>query len=115
MYNGPLFYPDPIFGWTSYAVLLGFLAIATYTDVRKLIIPKTLTLPMLGVGLIFSIVRGIWMGSVLQGSSEGVVWHFARSPGLGMVDGLICAWRDSWPASSCLSSCGGWGLCGAAT
>jgi len=91
MYNGPLFYPDPIFGWISYAVLLGFLAVATYTDVRTLVIPKTLTLPMLGVGLIFSVVRGFWMGSVLEGSSEGVVWHFARSPWLGMLDGFLCA------------------------
>jgi prepilin peptidase CpaA len=90
--QGPFFYPDPIFGWTFYAVLLGFLAVATYTDVKSLIIPKTLTLPMLGVGVVFSIIRGAWMGSVIQANnSPMVVWLFARSPGLGALDGFLCS------------------------
>jgi prepilin peptidase CpaA len=91
MYDGPWFCPDPVFGWTFYAVLLGFLAVATYTDVGTLIIPKKLTLPMLAVGLVFSLVRGAWMGSMLEGAGPGVVWHFARSPVLGAVDSLLCS------------------------
>src|SRR5690349_4351508 len=89
-YSGPWFYPDPVFGWTFYAVLVGFLAVATYIDVGTLRIPKTLTLPMLVVGLVFSVVRGAWMGSILEGSDR-VVWVFARSPALGALAGLLCA------------------------
>jgi prepilin peptidase CpaA len=92
MQNGPFFYPDPVFGWTFYAVLVGFLAVATYIDVKSLVIPKALTLSMCGVGVVFSIVRGIWMGSLLQASDSNlVVWHFARSPALGALDGLLCS------------------------
>ncbi len=92
MQQGPFFYPDPAFGWTFYAVLLGFLAVATYTDVRTLKIPKALTLSMLVVGVVFGIVRGAWMGGVIQANdSDLVVWHFARSPGLGALDGLLCS------------------------
>jgi prepilin peptidase CpaA len=91
-YNGPFFYPDPVFGWTFYAVLLGFLAVATYTDVGTLKIPKALTLPMLGAGLVFSMVRGAWMGSLFEASdAPGHVWLFARSPVLGALDGLLCS------------------------
>jgi prepilin peptidase CpaA len=92
MDNGPWFYPDPVFAWIFYAVLLGFLAVATYTDIGSLRIPKWLTLSMLGVGLVFSVVRGVWMGSLLeQTGSPLVVWHFAQSPVLGALDGLLCA------------------------
>jgi prepilin peptidase CpaA len=90
--QGPFFYPDPIFGWTFYAVLLGFLAVATYTDVKSLVIPKTLTLPMLGAGLVFSIIRGAWMGGVIQ-ANESSLWVspilHAQSPVLGALDGLL--------------------------
>jgi prepilin peptidase CpaA len=92
MQQGPFFYPDPVFGWTFYAVLLGFLAVATYTDVRTLKIPKALTLSMLGVGVVFGVVRGAWMGSLIQANESNlVVWHFARSPVLGALDGLLCS------------------------
>jgi prepilin peptidase CpaA len=91
MPQGPYFYPDPVFGWTFYAVLLGFLAVATYTDVRTLIIPKTLTLSMLGVGVIFSVVRGAWMASVGLRAGSFVLRAFdvAHSPVLGGLDGFL--------------------------
>jgi prepilin peptidase CpaA len=86
------FFPDPVFGWTFYAVLLGFLAVATYTDVKSLIIPKALTLSMCALGVVFSVVRGVWLGSLYQDSGSSlVVWHFARSPVLGGLDGLLCS------------------------
>jgi len=88
----PPFYPDPVFGWTFYAVLLGFLIIATYTDIGSLKIPKKLTLSMLAVGIVVSLVRGVWMGAILSGSgSDEKVWLFASSPALGALDGLLCA------------------------
>jgi prepilin peptidase CpaA len=88
----PSFYPDPAFGWTFYAVLLGFLVVATYTDIGRLTIPKKLTLAMLAVGLVFSVVRGAWMGSLLaDGDGGGKVWLFANTPMLGALDGLLCS------------------------
>jgi Flp pilus assembly protein protease CpaA len=86
----PLFYPDPAFGWTFYAVLFCFLVAATYVDIRSLKIPKKLTLTMLAVGLVFGVVRGAWMGSLLDGRDEAV-WLFGSSPVTGALDGLLCA------------------------
>jgi prepilin peptidase CpaA len=86
----PAFYPDPVFGWTFYAVLVGFLAVATYCDLGRLVIPKKVTLTMLAAGVVFSLVRGAWMGSILAGSDR-TVFLFADSPALGAIDGLLCA------------------------
>jgi Flp pilus assembly protein protease CpaA len=82
-----------VFGWTFYAVLLGFLGAAVYTDLSRFVIPKTITLPMLAVGLVFGVVRGAWMGSLLsQPGNEGhVVGFFATSAGWGALDGLLYA------------------------
>ena len=87
----PSFYPDPAFGWIFYAVLVGFLAVAAYLDLGWLKIPKKVTLPMLGAGLVVSVVRGAWMGSVLSGSDDQVVFAFANSPVLGALDRLLCS------------------------
>jgi len=84
------FYPDPLFGWSFYAVLVGFLVVATYIDLKSLRIPKQLTMPMLALGILVEIVRGIWMGAKLEGTAETVFW-FASSPGLGALDGFLCA------------------------
>jgi Flp pilus assembly protein protease CpaA len=81
----PSFYPDPVFGWTFYVVLIGFLVVAAWRDIGRLVIPKKLTLAMLGVGVLFSLVRGVWLGS-LSGAN---VWNFADSPLLGGVYGLL--------------------------
>jgi prepilin peptidase CpaA len=87
----PAFYPDPVFGWAFYAVLIGFLAVATYCDLGSLRIPKTVTLTMLAAGVVFSIVRGAWMGSLPLGTEGRVVFAFADSPALGALDGLLCS------------------------
>jgi len=88
----PSFYPDLVFGWTFYGVLIGFLVVATYLDLGRLVIPKKVTLAMLVVGVVFSLVRGVWMGSVLEGNEEGkVVAFFAASPAWGALDGLLFA------------------------
>ncbi len=83
----PSFYPDLAFGWTFYGVLLGFLVVAAYLDLGRLVIPKKLTLAMLGVGVVFSLTRGIWMG------------RWATTPG-------VLPTRRSWEACmACSSPC----------
>lgn len=84
----PRFFPDPAFGWSFYAILLGFLAYSSYTDLRWVKIPKALTLAMLGVGLTLNVVRGLWLGSIRE---EAGVWHLPPGAGWGAVDGLLFA------------------------
>jgi prepilin peptidase CpaA len=86
----PKFFPDPVFGWIFYAVLLGFLAVATYSDLKWLTIPKKLTLTLLGLGVLFSLVRGIWLGAVYEGTDEAV-FYFGASPLTGALAGLVSA------------------------
>src|SRR5256885_6404248 len=81
------FFPDPVFGWVFYLSLLGLLAAASYSDQRFQLIPKKLTLSLLGLGLTFNLVRGAWMGG--QGLSA---WSLAGgSVWLGLLDGLLFA------------------------
>jgi Flp pilus assembly protein protease CpaA len=82
------FFPGPVFGWVFAAVLLGFLAVASWIDVRQLRIPKLLTLLMLGTGLLFNVARGLWLG--LEGKR---VWleSMPIGPGWGALDGLLFA------------------------
>jgi prepilin peptidase CpaA len=73
-----------VLAWAYYGVVLGITLIATYTDLRRLLIPKWLTLPALAGGVIFHVVlgavRGPWF--VLDPNSG---WF------LGAVDGLLFA------------------------
>jgi Flp pilus assembly protein protease CpaA len=87
---GPSFYPDPVFGWTFYAVLVGFLAVAAYLDIGRLVIPKKLTLVMLAAGVVFGLVRGTWLGAVYA-EGDPKVWGFVDSPLTGAAYGLLCA------------------------
>lgn len=81
------FFPDPVFGWVFYVVLMALLAGAAYTDLRALIIPKPLTLTLLGLGLLANLVRGAWLGG--KGAS---VWLLGEDGGwLGALDGLLFA------------------------
>src|SRR5262249_31381464 len=83
----PPFFPAPAFGWGYLLLLPGLLAVASYTDLRRLTIPKWLTLTVLALGLAANLVRGAWLGGtgqpawVLSGSGE---W-------LGLLDGLLFA------------------------
>jgi Flp pilus assembly protein protease CpaA len=56
------FFPDPFFAWIFYAVLVGLTLVGAYLDLRKAILPKWLTFGMLGMGFVFNIVRGAWLG-----------------------------------------------------
>src|SRR5687767_1357088 len=82
------FFPGPAFAWTFCLVLVGITLFATYTDLRRFTIPKTLTLFALALGLLFNTVRGAWMAGV-EGSSG---WVLGGQSGLvGALDGLLFA------------------------
>src|SRR5438270_12388863 len=80
------FFPDPVFGWGFYLVLVSFLAPAPYTDLRSLVIPKPLTLTLLGLGLLANGVRGAWLGA-----TGAPVWVLGAGGGSGAVDGVLFA------------------------
>ncbi|NBO92738.1 MAG: prepilin peptidase [Planctomycetia bacterium] len=81
------YFPDPISGWLFLGALTIVLGIACYTDELYTKIPKWLTLPALGFGIFFSVLRGLLMG--LNGKS---VWLLSNpSPAMGALDGLIFA------------------------
>jgi Flp pilus assembly protein protease CpaA len=79
------FFPDPYFGWTFYAVLVAFALLGAYLDLRRAVLPKKLTLSLLAVGVVFNIIRGMWLawlGERLSWLQTGNVW-------LGAVDGFL--------------------------
>ncbi len=80
------FFPDPLFGWAFYVVLVALLATAAYTDLRTLVIPKQLTLTLLGLGVLVNLVRGTWLGA-----TGNPVWVFGTDAGgfVGALDGLL--------------------------
>jgi prepilin peptidase CpaA len=75
------FFPHVALAWVFYVALVSITLIATYTDLRSLQIPKWLTLPALGVGILFNIILGACgRGSFLIGGEGGF---------LGALDGLL--------------------------
>lgn len=81
----PPFFPDPHFGWTFYAVLVAFCFLGAYLDLRRAILPKTLTLSLLAVGVAFNIARGAWLGSL----GEQLRWLPTGNVWLGAADGFL--------------------------
>jgi prepilin peptidase CpaA len=84
----PQFFPHLIFGWTFFAVLVGITAVAAYIDWRRMAIPKWLSVPTLGLGVLFNVVRGAWMA--LEGYK---VWFLdpTESLALGALEGFLFA------------------------
>lgn len=81
------YFPDPLSGWLFLAALLPLLGVASYTDQRFMKVPKWLTLPTLGLGLLVSAVRGAWLAA--HGSE---VWLLGASgAAVGALDGLLFA------------------------
>ncbi len=77
--------PDPYFGWTFYAVLVALTLAGAYVDLRKAVLPKGLMFALLGVGVVFNIVRSAWLASLgreLWMLQTGNVW-------LGALDGFL--------------------------
>ncbi len=81
------FFPNPAFAWGYCVVLIAFLVVAAYTDLRRMVVPKSVSVSVFFLGLLINLIRGAWMGS-----SQAQVWHFT-SPGtlLGVFDGLLFA------------------------
>jgi prepilin peptidase CpaA len=78
------FFADSVaLAWTYFGVVLAITLIATYTDLRSLLIPKWLTLPALAGGVIFHVVLGGVRGPSFLWADGG--WL------LGAVDGLLFA------------------------
>src|SRR4051812_1481896 len=81
------YFPDPISGWAFFTTLMALLAVASWTDQRRMVVPKWLTLPTLALGLLANVLRGAWLG-----------WHdlpawslSSGGPWLGALDGLLFA------------------------
>jgi prepilin peptidase CpaA len=63
------------------------LLVAAVVDLRRTVVPKWLTLPILGLGVVFNVARGAWLGAL-----EEPVWALsANGPFLGALDGLLFA------------------------
>ncbi|MCI0460763.1 MAG: A24 family peptidase [Gemmataceae bacterium] len=102
------FFPDVVFGWTFFGVLAALLLVAAVIDLRQTKVPKWLTFPILGLGVIFNITRGSWLGAL-----EQPVWAFASDgPVVGALDGLLFALVGFLAGFAIF--CGMWilGLCG---
>jgi len=81
------FFPDTGFAWAFAVVLIALTALAAVYDTRSAVIPKWITLGTLGIGVVFNVVRGAWLGNL--GSK---VWLLPDpSLGLGAVDGFLFA------------------------
>src|SRR5438874_13835628 len=83
------FFPGLLFAWAFYLVLTALMGVAAYTDLRRMVIPKQLTLGALALGLVFNIVRGAWVGA--NGEGSGVWLLGANGPFAGALDGLLYA------------------------
>src|SRR5262249_47055246 len=79
-----LFFPNPVLAWAWYLALVGLLVVAAWTDQRRLVVPKWLTLSMLGLGLLANLVRGAWLGA-----AGGTGWFLGGDVFMGLLDGLL--------------------------
>ncbi|HZT82726.1 MAG TPA: A24 family peptidase [Gemmataceae bacterium] len=84
----PFFPPAAGLAWAFYAALVGILAAATWTDLRGLLIPKWITLPALGLGLVLNVALGAWLGADGEGH-RGFCLGGLNSWWLGALDRLL--------------------------
>lgn len=85
--SGNPFFPDPFFGWLFYLTLAGLTGWAAYVDWKTLTIPKPIVVAMLGLGVAFNLVRGIWLGVQQR---PGAFFGLTGAGG-GAVEGLCFA------------------------
>lgn len=83
----PAFFPDPLFGWAYLAALFGVLLAAAWNDLRTLVVPKRLTVPAVGLGVVFNVARGVWLAA--EGQTAWLLGD--HGPLVGAVDGLLFA------------------------
>ena len=79
------FFPDPVFGWSFFALLMVLLLVAAVIDLRTTRIPKVLTISIAAGGIIANVVRCAW----LAGTGREL-WLFpTNSVWYGALDGLL--------------------------
>ena len=79
-----LFFPSSLFAWVFSGGLLCALAAASWTDMRRMIVPKWITLTTLGLGAAANMARGTWLGWC------GLpTWMLGPGWGWGLLDGLL--------------------------
>jgi prepilin peptidase CpaA len=82
-----MFFPDVGFGWVFYGALVCLTLVASFADLRWLIVPKWITLTGVALGLLVNGLRGAWIG--WEGNS---VWAFGDyGTVVGLLDGLLFA------------------------
>jgi Flp pilus assembly protein protease CpaA len=79
------FFPNLAFAIAFVAILAIGLAIAAWRDWTTMIVPKKLTVGLLGIGLLMNLVRGTW---VAANGTDGWL-PSAGMPLLGTLDGLL--------------------------
>ena len=103
------FFPSSAFGWSFAVVLLGFLAAASWTDLRRMIVPKWITLTTLAVGVVANMIRGAWLGGV--GLSTWIL-PAGGGFGVGLLDGLLFALAGTVVAFAVMFALWILGVCG---
>jgi Flp pilus assembly protein protease CpaA len=81
------FFPNFAFAVVFAITLIGWLSVASYNDLKTLIVPKKITVSLLAVGVVMNVIRGVWLGA-----DGKPTWLFdSASPFLGGLDGFLFA------------------------
>lgn len=80
------FFPSVAFAVVFAVTLIGWLCVASYHDLKTLIVPKKITVSLLAAGVLMNVVRGTWLG--IDGKQA---WLFPAGPVAGFFDGLLFA------------------------
>jgi prepilin peptidase CpaA len=80
------FFPNVAFAVAFAVTLIGWLCVASYHDLKTLIVPKKITVSMLAAGLVMNIIRGLWLGI-----DDKPAWVFSAGPVAGFFDGFLFA------------------------
>jgi Flp pilus assembly protein protease CpaA len=80
------FFPNQSFAVLYVLLLLSGLAFAAWKDWKTLIVPKWLSLAILGAGVLANTIRGGWLGATGQ-----TAWLLPAGTAFGALDGLLFA------------------------
>jgi prepilin peptidase CpaA len=82
-----VFFPNLTFAWIFVACLFSILIAAAYSDLNRMVIPKSISLTGLALGICFNVARGAWLGS-----NTLATWVFTDATmSVGALDGLLFA------------------------
>jgi Flp pilus assembly protein protease CpaA len=83
----PAFFPEPVFAWVFYLGLLACALALVVADLRVQRLPNVLTVSTFGLGLVFNLIRGTWLGM-----QQVPGWYFGLTGAFGgFVEGLCFA------------------------